>query len=321
MTTQTAFKPVIDNISWPNQSKYYNKEIHSELVRYIDRTGASLRDLVKEIRTNRTSLSQYLNYRYEGDLPAFERKIEAFLLKKAPKTVGDGICETSVSRILMSLFNFCQTRRAIGAGVGESGVGKTTAMQVFARKNPNTTIITIDPTRSSITKILKLISHRIQSTRGGSADELLNGIIDKLRNSRQFLIFDESHFLSWSHFEAIRAVWDATSIGIVYLGMPRLYSQMKGQKAYLWDQIFSRISIARSLNIITREDVKLITDSICPGLSKSCHNYLHEIVQRPGRLRIVTALLKQANEISQRQQIPLTVDLLKDVRKIMHIWR
>ena len=96
---------------------------------------------------------------------------------------------------------------------------------------------------------------------------------------------------------------------------------MKGNKAYLWDQIFSRIMIARSLNTVTREDVKLIADSIHPGLSKSCHNYLYEIAGKPGRLRVLTALLEQGNEVSKRQQIPLTVDLLKDVKKVMHIWK
>jgi len=321
MKPQTAFKPVIGNISWPNQSKYYNKEIHSELVRYIDQTGASLRDLVKEIRTNRTSLSQYLNYRYEGDLAAFERKVEAFLRKKAPNTAGDQIVETGIYRTTISLLTFCQSHRAMGAGLGGSGGGKTTAAHEHARKNPNTTIITADPTRRSITKILRLISYRVQSRRGGSSDEILNGIIEKLRNSHQLLIIDEGHFLSWEGYELVRTIWDATSIGICYLGMPRLYSQMKGNKAYLWDQILSRISIARNLNTITREDVRLVSDFIHLGLQKSSINYLYEISQKPGKLRVLTALLKQADEVSKRRKIPLTVDLLKEVRRIMHIWK
>jgi len=322
MKPQTAFKSTVpDDIGWPDQPKSYNKEIHSELVRYIDRTGASLRDLVKEIRTNRTSLSQYLNYRYEGDLPAFERKIEAFLRKKAPNTAGDGIAETSVFKTLMSLFNFCQSKSIMGAGIGDSGTGKTSAALEFVRKYPTATLITADPTRRSITKVLRLISHHVQSRGGGSSDDILNGIIERLKNIRTFLIFDESHFLSWEGLEILRAVWDATGVGICYLGQPKLYIQMKGQKSYLWDQIYSRIMISRNVNTITREDVSLIGDSIRPKLPKSCLNYLYEVAQKPGKLRIVTALLKQADEISKRKRIPLTVDLLKEVRRLMHIWK
>jgi len=324
MKSQPAFKPIMPKDgSWPDQPKPYNKEILNGLVRYMDETGASLRDLTKEIpkSKSRTSLSQYLNYRYEGNVQELERNIEAFLRKKSQNTAGDGICNTSIYKTTMSLFDFCRSQRVMGAGVGGSGGGKTTAALEFARKHPNTTIITVDPARGSVTKILRLISYRVQSVRGGSSDETLNMIIEKLRNSHQFLIFDESQFLAWSHFELIRAIWDATGIGIVYLGMPRLYSQMKGNKSYLWDQIFSRISIARSVDTVTRDDVKLISDSIRPGLQKSCHNYLYEIAQKPGKLRVMTALLKQAIEVSKRQQIPLTVGLLKDVRKIMHIWK
>jgi len=324
MKSQPAFKPIIpEDVSWPDQPKPYSKETHSGLVRYMDETGASLRDLTKEIpkSKSRTSLSQYLNYCYEGNVQELERGIEAFLRKKAPNTVGNVICETGIHKILMSLFAFCQSRRVMGAGVGYAGGGKTTAARVFARKHPNTTIITVDPTRGSVMKILRLISQGVQSTRGGSADEILNGIIDKLRNSRQFLIFDESHFLPWSGFELVRTIWDATNVGICYLGMPRLYGQMKGNKAYLWDQIISRITIARSVNTITRDDIRLVSDFIYPGLQKSSVNYLYEIGQKPGKLRVVTALLKQAVEVSKRQRVPLTVDLLKDVRKIMHIWK
>lgn len=323
MKPQTAFKSTVpDGIGWPDQPKTYNPETHKHLVLYMDQTGVSIRDLTKEInKKTRTSFSQYLNFTYEGDVRKLEELIEAFLRKKAPNTAGDGICETGIHKTLMSLFAFCQSRKAMGAGLGDSGGGKTTAARVCARKNPNTTIITADPTRRSITKILRLISYRIQSTRGGSSDEILNGIIEKLRNSRQFLIIDEAHFLSWEGFELVRTIWDATSIGICYLGMPRLYTQMKGNRAYLWDQILSRISIARSVNTITREDIKIIADSIHPSLSKSCNNYLHEIAQKPGKLRVMTALLKQAVEVSKRQRVPLTVDFLKDVRKLMTVWK
>ena len=323
MKPQTAFKSTVpDNIGWPDQKKICDEETRKALILYLDQTRLSIRKLAIRLHRSHTSLSQYMNFCYEGDVGELEKDIQAFLRRnQAPNIVSDVICETDNHKILMSVFAFCQSRRVMGAGLGDSGGGKTTAAHECARKNPNTTIITADPTRRSSTKILRLISYRVQSIRGGSSDEILNGIIEKLRNSRQFLIIDEAHFLSWEGFELVRTIWDATSIGVCYLGMPRLYTQMKGNRAYLWDQILSRITIARSVNTITREDVKIIADSIHPGLSKSCNNYLHEIAQKSGKLRAMTALLKQAVEVSKRQRVPLTVDFLKDVKKLMTIWK
>jgi len=319
MTTRTALKPVPDGTGWPNQPKPYNKEIHSELVQYMDRTGASLRDLVRGARINRTSLSQYINYRFEGDLPAFERKLEAFLRKKA--TVGTRICETTSFKTLNSLYEFSYSEKIMVAGIGESGTGKTFFAREIVRKHPNTTLITADPCKRSITRVVRLIQTNIRSSGEGCSDDILRGIIASLKESSQFLIFDESHFLSWDGMEIVRAIWDATGIGIMFLAQPKFYIQMKGRNSYIWDQIISRIMVARNLNTITRDDIKIISDSIHPKLPKGCISYLLEIAQKPGRLRVVTALLKQASEISEKNQLPLTVELLKDVKRLMHIWK
>jgi len=321
MTTQTAFKSLPGVTGWPEQPKPYNKEIHNGLIRYMDQTGASLRDLTKEIQKSRTSISQYINYRYEGDLASFERKIEVFLRKKDPKTVGNGTCETTSFRELYSIYEFSNSEKIMVAGIGESGTGKTFFARKIVRKHPNTTLITADPCKRSITRVVRLIQTNIRSSGEGCTDDILRGIIDNLKESSQFLIFDESHFLSWDGMEIVRAIWDATGIGIMFLAQPRFYIQMRGRNSYRWDQIISRIMIARNLNSITRDDIKLIAYSIHAKLTRSCITYLHEIAQKTGRLRVVTSLLKQAHEISERNKTPLTVDLLKDVRKLMHIWK
>jgi DNA transposition AAA+ family ATPase len=322
MTTQLAIRPSkLKEISEPDPKKIYDKELHQRFELWKDKTGTSLRKLSPMLRRSYTSISNYLNYRYEGDLQDLEKDIRAVLRRNEDlSTRRDEFCRISTSRAIWQVLKFCHEKGKMGAVIGPSGVSKTLTASKYQEENRNAVIITANPTRMSLHKIIKEISYKVGSVTGRSSNEIFDGINEKLRNSEKLLIIDEAHFLDWQSFEAIRGIYDAIGVGVVYLGMPKLYSQMRGNKSYLWDQILSRISISRSVGKIEKEDVKLISDSIHPGLPKSCLNYLHEVAQRPGKLRVLVELLKQAVEVSKKEKIPITLNLLKEVRQLMNIW-
>jgi len=205
----------------------------------------------------------------------------------------------------------------MGAVVGPSGTSKTKTAKEYQRKNPNTIILTASPTRRGFSTILKALANSVAAYSSSTAlDDILRGVITKLKSSRRLVIIDESTFLRWETFEIIRNVFDAAGTGFTYLGTPRLYSQMRGDPRYDWDQIASRLTIRRTIQGITYKDVKIIADSIFPGLLKGCIDFFYSVSQQPGRLRVMTDLLKKAVKFHEVYGAKLDLNLLKELKNM-----
>ena len=124
----------------------------------------------------------------------------------------------------------CDEDCDMGLVIGPAGVGKTRTIQEYKRRNRGSILIVGDITTKSCGSVLYAIAKKLSSTfHGNRNSELLQRIIDQLKNSRRLLIVDESHFLTWEAFEAVRKIHDCAGIGVCYVGMPRLYAQMQGQ--------------------------------------------------------------------------------------------
>lgn len=322
MGAELAIRPFkSEGISEPDRAKRYDEDLHERFICWKEQNGISLRKLAPMLRWSYTSLGQYINYKYEGDLQVLEKDIRILLRRKEDPdlTRADEFLKISTSLIILEVLQFCHEKGQMGAIIGPSGVSKTRTAKQYQKKKKEVVLITADPTKKNLSSILKAIANRVGSAIGTSSYEILNSIIEKLRNTDRLLIIDEAHFLQWEAFETVRTIYDQTGIGICYLGMPKLFVQMKGRKGYLWDQILSRISINRSISRIEKEDVKLIADSIHPGLPKNCVSYLHEIAGKPGKLRVVVELLKQAVDVHKTEKIPITLNLLKEINELMTI--
>jgi len=152
-----------------------------------------------------------------------------------------------------------------------------------------------------------------------SIADMLDRVIERLKNSRRLLIIDDAHFLSWEAYELVRKIHDCAGIGVVYAGQERLYEQMRGKesKAYLFDQIYSRIAIKRSRFTIRKKDARMIADAVCPGLDKACIDFLYRRARGKGRLRVVENLLEMAMEIHHEYDEPLNVSLFQKAERFL----
>jgi hypothetical protein len=179
--------------------------------------------------------------------------------------------------------------------------------------------MTVDVTSRTIGACLYLIEKSLGFTFLGRSNTIrLHRIIDHVSSRGYFLIVDEAHFLSWEAFEVLRKVHDCAGIGVVYLGMPVLYTQMRiGNRSHLYDQIFSRLGLRVFLDGINREDVSLIASSMCENLDKACVNFLYQKARGAGKYRGMVKLLKRALQIHNAEGIPLNVSLLKEANSLL----
>jgi len=298
----------------------YDNDLHEKFVRWKEKSGTSLRKLAPMLRRSYTSIGNYFNFKYEGNLKELERDIRALLDRKedrGSKVKEERFLQTPISTMFWEVFQTCHEKGKQGAAIAPSGFSKTWTAQAYQEKNPSTVLITASPTRRSLSSILYAILFTIGG--GGAStrlDNILSSVVDRLKGRDRLIIIDESHFLKWEAFEILRTIYDETKTGFVYLGTPKLYSRMRGERNYDWDQILSRLSIRRTLSEISYEDVKIIASEISPGLPKNCLNFLFQTAQEPGKLRVMVDLLKKAVEFHQVEGTTLNLNLFKEIKQL-----
>ena len=303
----------------------YDMVLYERFTLWKDHAGYSNTTIARMLNRSEAAISQYLNLKYDGSISEIERDIENCLKReenlefvKRPEV----FCPISSAKLLWEVLQFCDGTCSMGVGVAPSGKGKTEVFKEYKRKNRATIFITLDVTTRHPSSVLKLITKRISGiSTQRNISALLHAIIDRLKNSKRLVIIDDAHFLSWKGFECIRKIHDCAGVGVAYLGQERLYDQMVGgsNRAFLFDQIYSRICIKRDQLFLTRSDVRLIADSICPGLDKPCIDFLSRRAQGKGRLRVMSNILRLAMKMGSEFGTPMNLDHLKEASRFLMI--
>jgi DNA transposition AAA+ family ATPase len=296
----------------------YDKLLHERFEAWRAKSGYSLKEIENKLSRSQAAISRYLNFRYAGDLPGIEADIRSLLRREQsyrPAPESDAFCATSQVVVIWEVAEFCRKKLKMGAAVGPAGTSKTKTALELKRKYPATILITVDLTQRSMGAILRALSRELSlSWAGYSRDTIFEKIAASLLGRQKFIIVDEAHLLSWEAWEIMRSLWDRAPCGVLFLGMPRTLSHMRsGSRGFLWDQIYSRLTITRTVGDLTKSDVKLVADSIQPGLSKACFSFLYEKALGPGRLRTMCNLLRRAVEIAKAEDIYVSLQLLREI--------
>lgn len=327
MIVKQALKKDLEGGANPVEGRErYSIDLHARFVSWKQQTGQTVAQIARKLRRPQASISDYLDCEYSGNIPALEKDIAALFQREIHAFFNPGpvrFCQTAASKLVWECLQFAHEEREMGLAVGPSGSGKTETAKAYRDTYPEETILV---TANIVTRrpgsILTLIARRGgQSLHGGTISNLLERTSEKLQRSGSLVVIDDAHFLSWEAFEMVRNIHDMANVGIVFLGQEKLYDQMKGatNRAYLYDQIYSRVGIKRDRLPIERKDVKLIGESIFPGLEKPCVDFLFRKAQGKGRLRAVTKILKLAVKRHQEFGDPIDIDLLTKASRFLMI--
>jgi len=294
-------------------SSGYNEDLHREFVAFKNSSGISIQKIGLKIKKSPATISQYISKKYPGDVKGLESLIETFLRRESGieevKVSTRAFQNTSISTLIWETLQFADFLKKMGVVLAPSGSGKTVTCLEYKAKNPSTILITADPTNRTPAQILRLMLKDVGLSKASSIGQMLYEICDRLKGTNRLVIVDEAHFLVWESFEILRKIFDHSGVGVVLCGQERLYEQMKGQaqRAYLYDQIFSRIAIKRDKFKIQKKDSNAIATAVCPGLPADCLDFLYAKAQGKGRYRYMINVLDVA--MMMREQYERTIDI------------
>lgn len=292
--------------------------LRNKLLSWMDQSCNSAKTTAPILRVNYKKLTAFIEdpSRFVNDYD-FRQAIDHFLDRpeyfwNIPKS---RISKTSVFNDLWQAWQYCRKYSKMGAVFAPSGVGKTIFANECKRQHPNTILMGAHIVRKSMSEILSIISRSLGCGSYGTSPShvYIDKIVEFLQEWPRPLIIDEAHFLGWNALEAIRTIHDAVPFPVLYLGQPRLYDEMRGKKnRYLYDQILSRLSIRRSVgDVILKEDVRLVAESLYPGINNQCVGFLHKKAQGEGKLRTMSEGLQLAIIMAKTENRPLDLSILK----------
>lgn len=300
----------------------YDEALLARFNEMIERRGYSNKQVAAMLGKSSAWVSQVRNGKYTGDLDAAEQDMWSFLDReeqKASPYKRPDFCLTKIAKKIWAVLQAAEVHGDMGIVVGPAGIGKTVTLREYRRKSRSSILVSADVTSRSVGATLDMIAAALPGChRQGRNSAFLQRICEYLRDSRRLLMIDESHFLSWESFEAVRKLHDSAGIGVIFAGQSLLYDQMRGgRRAFQWDQLYSRIGVRCQLREVGKDDSILLAEAFCPGLSSDCLRYLHSEASGKGKFRVMVKLLQRAAKIAESEHIAITPQLLEEVKGLL----
>lgn len=283
------------------------KEVINTINDLIARDVFTQVSIAKEMGVSDATLSAFRNGKYAGDNERITSKAQDWydnfqqqtILPETPQFV---VTETVVE--LRSLFQSARVMGCINVVVGAPGVGKTAAARDYCSKS-NTWMITLAPAHSSVTECLQELSFALGlgEIKGGKGP-LSRAIRRALTGKKGLVIVDEADHLSIDGFEQLRAIQDATGVGMVLIGNPEGMSVIAQHRNDNLTRLVSRMARTRKLSGVLPADVDAIADAW--GIQgKDERAEMQAIAKKPGALRVLNNVLHQAQVMAVGEGAPL----------------
>lgn len=258
--------------------------------------------VAKEAGISSTTISQWLGGIYGGDNEAIEAKLVRWIdTIQAQRAVHDQLprapeyVETPSAEKVIGALRYAQIAGDIAVVYGGAGLGKTTAIRQYQRGAPNVWHATMSPSTASVVPCLDEIVEACGVAATGGASRLHRAICRRVADSNGLIVIDEAQHLSVAALDQVRAIHDATGVGIALVGNEAVYARMTGgnRAAYL-DRLFSRIGKKVRLVKSTSADIAALLGAWSID-DAGCRSQLVDIASKPGGLRGLTKVLRLAS--------------------------
>lgn len=293
-------------------------DLQQDLKDFISERGITQAALARAVGVSSAAISQYLKSEYAGDVAALEHKLQAWLIRQTDRQNEQkltwGYVQTETARRIGNLLKMAHINGEAVVLYGQAGLGKTSALLSYHKRNPDAIFIETDPSFTAKV-LLQNIAQTIGSPASGSLHEVMQGIVDKLKNSSRLLMIDEAELLPLRALECLRRIHDKTGCGLVLAGMPRLLVNLKGKRGELV-QLYSRIGFAMNLgDALSATDLRQIVQTVLPHLPDDAAGEMVAAVK--GNTRVLCKLMRGVHNMEQINQEKANIEMVRQYAQML----
>jgi DNA transposition AAA+ family ATPase len=280
------------------------KEIREAVRCEARNTGMSQSRLAREAGLTYSRLKQWLAGTYPGQTKDIVKKLEYWLKGVAERRAAASygiITETPdwkptpTAENIKTVLQYAHHMADIGIVYGGAGLGKTMTAQRYQEDYQNVWIATMTPSIMSVSACFERVAYAVGIVHiPTSASRVENAIVSRITGSSGLVIIDEAQHLSVTCLDALRGLYDASGVGLVFMGNENVYTQLTGgsRKAH-FAQLFSRIGRQLRLAVPANGDIDTLLDAW--GVTdQQARALCREIGAKAGALRGLAKVLRQA---------------------------
>ncbi|GLK85721.1 AAA family ATPase [Ancylobacter defluvii] len=281
--------------------------IREEVRAIKDREGLSWQHIADESGVKHGTLTPFMGNTYRGDTGRVaadlqrwletrrEREHTAAVLPDVPSFIM-----TPTAQDVLSTLSFAQSAPDFGVIVGGAGIGKTTAIEHYARRNSNVWFLTADPSMEKAANVLSILAEELGVSERRNAF-ISRAISARVRGANGLVIVDEAQHLEAKAFDQLRTtVLDLGKCGIAVAGNESMLARLQGsadKRTQAFAQLHSRVGIRKMQHASKAADICLLLDAW--GISDDdVKTLLKSIARKPGALRIMNKVIRLATMVS-----------------------
>lgn len=247
---------------------------------------------------------------------ALDKVSDAMWAKLAKYTkTGEGfkwkIRETQNFKLITDTCHAAMDERSMKLIIGKTGLGKTTALERFARNNPSAYYVLLQKTMG-VRDCLVAIAHAVGEPVDGTTNQLVKAVTKKLIERGGLLILDDAGKVIKKFYGVLQQIYDSTegSCGIVVAGVPDLKAHLEKNASRLkesYNELVSRFSFTQNLYDPTADMIYLICEH--NGITdKQAQRYIANITRDYRDLRNIIGSINRLNPVT------VTLDVVKELK-------
>ncbi|ETS31935.1 DNA transposition protein [Photorhabdus temperata] len=287
------------NIIALTQTQTELADVRAAIRTLVESDGLTYSNVARESGISSTALSQFMNESYKGDNSKVAGQLSVWLENRRKRAnempAAPDFVQTKTVRQIWSALQYAQLAQCISVIYGSPGVGKTKALQQFVAERPNVWLITVSPSRASLSECLYELALELGlGDAPRRAGQLGRAVRRKLRGTSGLLVIDEADHLDYPVLEELRILQEETGIGLALVGNHQVYAKLTGGSSRSVDfaRLFSRIAKKVAILKTKKDDVTAIADAW--GLGQQERALVQQLSERPGALRTVSHTLRLA---------------------------
>lgn len=255
------------------------------------------------------TFSLWLNDAYAGNNGRIARQVARWLdnrdevqrLRQVMPGEPAFVVTPSVARIL-GLLTYAQAAPTMAVVSGGAGVGKTSAIEHYAARNPNVWVMVGEPAcRSPNAMLARLCEVLGLGPRAGASRS--RAVVQRLSGTGGLLILDEAHFYPTLVLDQVRHIFDQARIGVALLGNAGIYGRLEGEgRTERHAPLFRRIGMRLTLAATTARDVAALLDAW--GVEgREERRLLSAVARQPGALGGMAGVWRMARMVAEDETV------------------
>lgn len=296
----------------------HDQGLISDVERFIQERGYTQSAIGRATGFSASAISQWLSGKYQGDVKGLEHAITGFLQRERDRATSRKprlpFVMTTTASTIFEAARTCHLDEEIAVVVGEAGIGKTTAIKEYARRNSDVILVEADLGYTA-RDLFRELHKKCGFDGEGSINRMKDEVIEKLKGSGRLIIIDEAEHLPVRALDLVRRINDKAGVGILFCGLKRFMDSLRLKQAD-FAYLYTRVGFKVVLERMQAQDVETLVHAALPednGVWRAFYEESH------GNGRVLSKLVARSVRLSEVNGVPVTVEVVREASKMLAV--